>query len=131
MVSVTPALRPHFVQVSEGGTGCIRPWPIFKNLTDNNNNNEFKYSMANVTVRKKILKWAMNWISHWHLKLWCKGELLFPKFSLRVIIIISYPFSLFFLLFLSSFYLTHQHWIRHFLSFRSLKHLNVVRRLEK
>ena len=43
MVTVTPALRPHFVQVSEGGTGCIRPWPIFKNLTDNNNNNnEFK-----------------------------------------------------------------------------------------
>ena len=53
MVTVTPALRPHFVQVSEGGTGCIRPWALFKNLTDNNNNNnnnEFKYSMANVTV---------------------------------------------------------------------------------
>ena len=44
MVTVTPNFGPHFVQVSKGGKGCIRPWSIFKYLTDNNNNNEFKYS---------------------------------------------------------------------------------------
>ena len=131
MVTVTPNFGPHFVQVSKGGKGCIRPWSIFKYLTDNNNNNEFKYSMANITVSKKILKWAMNWISYRHLKLWCKGGTSFPQIFLKSNNNYSYPFSLFFLLFLSSFYLTHQHWIRHFLSFRSLKHLNVVRRLEK
>ena len=60
MVTVTPNFGPHFVQVSKGGKGCLRPWSIFKYLTDNNNNNEFKYSMANITVSKKILKWAMN-----------------------------------------------------------------------